>query len=120
MGALSPTLSFFSCRQVVVEIGGRRKMTAEAKGEEDIRSEETLDFLIGGEVVDREGEMVKVEVWDVTFVASDLVRLAINTFLCQPLICRQPVNYLQAESSLDGSTAMPASRAGVHCLGLRN
>lgn len=68
---------FIACRQVAVEIAGKRKMTAEAKGEEETHTEETLDFLIGGEVVDREGEMVKVEVWDVTFIASDLVRLAI-------------------------------------------
>ena len=60
---------------MAVNVAGKRKMTAEARGKEEIRSEETLDFLIGGEVVDQENEMIKVEVWDVTFVSSDLVRL---------------------------------------------
>lgn len=69
---------------MAVEIGGKRKMTAEAKGEKGTRSEETLDFLIGGEVADREDEMVKVEVWDVTFIASDLVRLLKGTGRLDP------------------------------------
>ena len=61
------------CRHVAVEVGGKRKMTAEAKGREETRSEETMDFLIGGDVADRDGEVVKIEVWDVTFVVSEKV-----------------------------------------------
>ena len=53
-------------------------MTAEAKGEEELRSEETLDFLIGGDVADREDEVIKVEVWDTTFVASVEVRQVVT------------------------------------------
>lgn len=61
-------------RQVAVEVGGKRKMTAEAKGMDESRSEEALDFLIGGEIADREGELIQVEVWDNTFVSNNLVR----------------------------------------------
>ena len=60
-------------RQVVVEVAGKQKRTAEAAGEAAERSEETLEFLIGGNVADRPGVAVHVEVWDNTFVADDNV-----------------------------------------------
>ncbi len=60
-------------RQVVVEVAGKQKRTAEASGEEMQRSEETLEFLIGGDVADQPDAAVHVEVWDNTFVADDEV-----------------------------------------------
>ena len=44
-------------------------------------SEEALDFLIGGEIADREGELIQVEVWDNTFVSNNLVRYLIRALL---------------------------------------
>ena len=58
---------------MVVEVAGKQKRTAEASGEAVDRSEETLEFLIGGDVADRPGVAVHVEVWDNTFVADDTV-----------------------------------------------
>ena len=57
----------------MVEVAGKQKRTAEASGEEMQRSEETLEFLIGGDVADRPDAAVHVEVWDNTFVADDEV-----------------------------------------------
>ena len=52
-------------------MAGKQKRTAEASGEEMQRSEETLEFLVGGDVADRPDVAVHVEVWDNTFVADD-------------------------------------------------
>ena len=57
----------------MVEVAGKQKRTAEAAGGQAPVAEETLDFLVGGDVADRPGAAVHVEVWDNTFVADDKV-----------------------------------------------
>lgn len=44
--------------QVTVKVGGQRRGTAATEGEENPDWEETLEFAVGGDVVDREDEQV--------------------------------------------------------------
>jgi hypothetical protein len=56
------------CNQVRVIVAGKAKGTAAAEGEENPDWEETLEFALSGDVVQRPNEQITVEVWDYHWV----------------------------------------------------
>ncbi|KAK9843817.1 hypothetical protein WJX81_007480 [Elliptochloris bilobata] len=57
-------------RQVRVAVGNQAKRTAEAEGGENLDWEETLEFALGGDFIERDNALIEVEVWDFHWINS--------------------------------------------------